>query len=386
MFNDKVKGMFFGVAYGDALGATIEKLSYSDKEKLTGRVETYKIDWCKANESARIRKGRVRGHGIITDDTLMTMALMEVYNIEKRHIDSYDMAKEFINQIAYTDYFVPELQKQAPIMERLFYPDQYIYLRHALTNCEPREGGIGNMVNCGAAMYIAPTGAVNAGNPIAAYNEAIAFCQGHQNSYGLEAAGVLAAGVAKAFEPGVTIDEIIDTCIDVAKDGTKMAIKDLCTLANKLKDKKEDKDFIVSEFHKAILKYSPIVEEYNIKPEYLGIPKNNYTPNRLYSIEELPIALAYIVLNDGDFEGSIVDGINSGRDVDSIGGMIGAILGAKQGSNIISEEIMEDLANVNKNEFFKVVDKFANTVRDIIKADFKQQDDIKEKLSQIMDL
>ena len=49
------------------------------------------------------------------------------------------------------------------------------------------------MVNCGAAMYIAPVGAVNAGDPRRAYDEAIAFASGHQESYGLEAAAVLAA-------------------------------------------------------------------------------------------------------------------------------------------------------------------------------------------------
>ena len=129
----------------------------------------------------------------------MTMALMEVYNIEKRHLDAYDMANEFVNQVYYEKYYVPELQRLTNIHERLFVPEQFIFLKHALANCEPREGGIGNMVNCGAAMYIAPIAAVNAMNPKHAYEEAISFAQGHQNSYGLEAAGVLSACIAEAF-------------------------------------------------------------------------------------------------------------------------------------------------------------------------------------------
>ena len=48
----------------------------------------------------------------------------------------------------------------------------------SLSSVDPRQGGIGNMVNCGAAMYIAPIGAVNAGDPKAAYDEAIAFAVG----------------------------------------------------------------------------------------------------------------------------------------------------------------------------------------------------------------
>ena len=72
---------------------------------------------------------------------------------------------------------------------------------------------------------------MNACNPKAAYDEAILFASGHQVSYGLEAAGVLAACVAKAFEPGVTVEDIVQTALTYAKDGTKQAIQDLCEAA-----------------------------------------------------------------------------------------------------------------------------------------------------------
>ena len=38
---------------------------------------------------------------------------------------------------------------------------------------DPREAGVGNIVNCGAAMYMAPVGIANAGDPDGAYAEAI---------------------------------------------------------------------------------------------------------------------------------------------------------------------------------------------------------------------
>ena len=155
----------------------------------------------------------------------MTIALMNVYLTEGRHLDAYDMGNEFVKEIAFRKTFVPELNEETLIIDRLFYPEKYIFMRHVLANCDPREGGIGNMVNCGAAMYIAPIGIVNAGNPKAAYDEAILFAMGHQSSYGLEAAGVLAACVAKAFEPGVSVDDIVHTAISLAKDGTKAPFK-----------------------------------------------------------------------------------------------------------------------------------------------------------------
>ena len=53
-------------------------------------------------------------------------------------------------------------------------------------------------------------------------------------------------------------------------------------------------------------------DDVNRKIEKIGVPSNHYTPSRLGSIEELPLALAFIVLNDGEYYRSICDGINSG--------------------------------------------------------------------------
>ena len=373
MFRDKTAGMFYGVAYGDALGATIEKLSHAEIKKRYGRVETHRMPWHKADWSAELRRGRIRGHGIFTDDTLMTMALMAVYAEKQRHLDAYDLAEAFVNQIYYVPYYVPELERTTTIMERLFYPEQFIFLRHALANCEPREGGIGNMVNCGAAMYIAPVGAVNAGDPQAAYAEAIAFAQGHQASYGLEAAGVLAACVAEAFRPGATIPSILDVAQRLAKDGTKLAIDKLLLLADALKAQRQDKDAVVQALHAAILPFSPMGDDVNRSPDKLGKPTNHYTPSRLFSIEELPIALFYIALHEGDFEESIVDGINSGRDTDSIGVMIGAILGAFYGSSILQKEVVAELSEVNHYNLKQIADDFGKTAERILRKDMESK-------------
>ena len=95
-FEERVRGVVFGTAYGDALGATIEKLSYSEIKNMYVRVESIDNPWYKANFDKDKRNNRMRGFGIITDDTLMTLALMNVYIIEKRHIDAYDLSNEFI--------------------------------------------------------------------------------------------------------------------------------------------------------------------------------------------------------------------------------------------------------------------------------------------------
>jgi ADP-ribosylglycohydrolase len=368
-FQERVRGVILSIAFGDAIGATVEKLSYQEIKDQYGRVESLNTKWYKADAPQEITLGKKRGNGIVTDDTLMTTALINVYLTEERHLDAYDMGNEFVKEIAYTKRYIPEFDKEAMIIDRLFYPEKYIFMRHVLANCEPREGGLGNMINCGAAMYIAPIGIVNAGNPRGAYDEAILFAMGHQSSYGLEAAGVLAACVAKAFEHGVTIEEIIETAILFAKDGTKMAIKDLTTAAKELRARSAEMDEVIEVFQTIISKYSPMKDDVHRKIEKLGIPSNHYTPSRIFSIEELPMALAFIVLNEGDFYQTIYDGINSGRDTDSIGVMAGAILGAMQGDSVIKKEDIQILEETNRMNLIHLSEKFAELAKRMIKDD-----------------
>ena len=370
-FHDRVKGVVIATALGDAMGAPVEKLTYRQIKDRYGRVETLRTDWYKAGESEDVRLGRMRGHGIVTDDTLMTLALINVYVQEQRHLDAYDLGSSFVREIVYRKTYIPEFGREAFIMDRLFYPEKFIFMRHVLANCEPREAGIGNMINCGAAMYIAPVGIVNAGNPKAAYDEAILLAMGHQASYGLEAAGVLAACVAKALEDGVTVNDIVETAIELAKDGTKQAITDVTAAARELRDAKADMDTVVARFQEIMAKYSPMGDDVHRSEAKLGKPSNHYTPSRLFSIEELPLALAFVVLNDGDFYGSIIDGINSGRDTDSIGVMAGVILGAMYGSEVIRQEDVKLLESTNRLDFSTITEQFAAVAVEIITEDIR---------------
>ncbi|MDN4493654.1 ADP-ribosylglycohydrolase family protein [Ureibacillus aquaedulcis] len=370
-FEDRVKGVLISAALGDALGAPVEKLSREEIEKEYGYVTTLKTRWYKEALGEEATLGKRRGNGIITDDTLMTIALCRVYKKERRHLDAYDLANEFTKEIAFRKTFIPEFGRDSLILDRLFYPEKHIFLRHALANCEPREGGIGNMVNCGAAMYIAPIGIVNAGNPLAAYNEAIAFASGHQVSYGLEAAGVLAACVACAFIPNVTVQEVVDAAISLAKDGTKQAIIALTKEAKELRKRKCSYRELVKCLHESISPFSPMGDDVHRKIEKVGIPSNHYTPSRLFSIEELPLALAFIVYNDGEYYKSILDGINSGRDTDSIGVMAGVILGAMYGTKYINEDDIHLLSKTNQLDFNEEAASFAEVAKEIILRDLQ---------------
>jgi ADP-ribosylglycohydrolase len=365
--------MLHGIALGDALGAPVEKLSAADIRAKYGRVTALDTRWHRMDGPEAARGGRVRGNGIVTDDTLMTLCLMTIYGETRRHLDAWDMAEGMVKQIAWTPRWIPEMQREAMLIERLFYPEKWIYARHQLAGCDPRQGGIGNMVNCGAAMYIAPVGVVNACDPKAAYDEAIAFASGHQESFGLEAAGVVAAAVAAAFIPGATAETIIDEALGVAKDGTKAAIDAIVRAALTLRSAGAQHAEVVETFHRIIAEYSPMGDDVTHTMQKAGVATGAYQPSRLHAIEELPLALGFIVLNDGDFRRSIEDGINSGRDTDSIGVMTGAILGALHGEAIIDPADARQLDVANRLDLTEAADQFAGAAVSVLHGDRLRQ-------------
>jgi ADP-ribosylglycohydrolase len=110
-------------------------------------------------------------------------------------------------------------------------------------------------------------------------------------------------------------------------------------------------------------------EDVNHMPEKVGRLTDAYRPSRLQAIEELPLALGFCLLNQGDFRASIEDGINSGRDTDSIGVMAGAILGALHGEAVIDQADLAQLNSANRFDLMKSADAFAATASKIIAAD-----------------
>lgn len=368
-FRGRVRAVVHGVAFGDAMGAPVEKLSAAEIRERYGRVTGLDTPWHRDGQDPAARAGRVRGGGIYTDDTAMTLALMRIYDRERRHLDAWDMAEGMVREIVWERHWIPELQREAPLIERLFYPEKWIYQRHQLSGCDPRQGGIGNMVNCGAAMYIAPVGVVNAADPQAAYDEAIAFASGHQQSYGLEAAGVLAAAVAQAFVPGTTLDKVVTVAHDLAHDGTRAAIAEIVEAAQDLARRGAGPDEVTEVFHARIARFSPMGDDVGHRPDKAGLPTAAYQPSRLLSIEELPLALGFCITTGGDFRRAIVDGINSGRDTDSIGVMAGAILGALHGEAVVDPEDAALLDSANRQDLAVLGARFADAAEAILQTD-----------------
>ncbi|MET9340664.1 MULTISPECIES: ADP-ribosylglycohydrolase family protein [unclassified Nonomuraea] len=361
---DKATGCVAGAAVGDALGGategwTPEQITQRYGGTVEGVVPPFNTDWRNARPIAPYHKG----DGHITDDTLMTHALIRVYEKTAGHLDAYAMAEHMVPEMMAEKRWIPELEAEALPLQRVFLAEKWIVARLHYGHVDPREAGTGNIVNCGAAMYVAPVGVVNAGDPDAAYAEAIDLTGAHQSSYGREAAGVMAAAVAEAMRPGATADSVVAVASRLAKDGTRAAIEAVCSRA---------RDFGHWEgsfegLRAAMRPYDTVADTY--RDQGLGARR----PSRVHSIEELPLALAFLLIAKGDYRDTVLGGVNYGRDADSIASMGGALAGALGGLSCVPSAWVDQVGTASRTDLVAPGLALAGVTRRIHRDDLERR-------------
>ncbi|MFE4368328.1 ADP-ribosylglycohydrolase family protein [Streptomyces sp. NPDC056835] len=362
---DRTTGALVGAAVGDALGGPVEGWTpEAIAERHGGRVRGivapfYKDEWKTARPIAPYHKG----DGHVTDDTLMTHALIRVYEKVRDHLDAYAVADHLVPDLITNPRWIPELEAEALPLQRIFLAEKWIVARIHYGHVDPREAGVGNIVNCGAAMYMAPVGVVNAGNPLKAYEEALEVAGAHQSSYGREAAGVFAAAVASAFTPGATPGSVVEDVLKLAKDGTKSAIEAVCDVAARYDD-----------FEDALAPLREAVAPFDtVGPDYRTPSLGARRPSRLHSIEELPIALGMLLVGRGDFRHTVLGSVNYGRDCDSIATMSGAIVGALYGEESVPKEWSTEIARASRLDLHAPALSLARVTREVYARDLERR-------------
>ncbi|MFB7270232.1 ADP-ribosylglycohydrolase family protein [Streptomyces sp. NPDC056244] len=336
---DRITGCLVGAAVGDALGGPVE--GYSPEqivERHGGRVSGIVGPWNDNWRTARPIAPYHKGDGHVTDDTLMTHALVRVYETVRDHLDAYAIADHLVPDLMTVPRWIPELESEALLLQRLFLAEKWLVARLHYGHVDPREAGTGNIVSCGAAMYMAPVGLVNAAHPAAAYAEAIDIAGAHQSSYGREAAGVFAAAVAAACLPDATPTTVVETCLRFAKDGTRAAIEAVCGVAARHRDSGS----ALRGLREAVAPFD------TVGPHYRNPSLGARRPSRLHSIEELPIALGMLLIGGGDYHRTVLGSVNYGRDCDSIATMSGALAGALGGEAAIPADWAHRVADASR--------------------------------------
>ncbi|WP_371678974.1 ADP-ribosylglycohydrolase family protein [Streptomyces sp. NBC_01276] len=357
---DRFTGALVGAAVGDALGGPVEGWS-PDRivERHGGRVHGIVGPWYEDWRTARPIAPYHKGDGHVTDDTLMTHALVRVYATVRDHLDAYAVADHLVPDLMTVPRWIPELEAEALPLQRVFLAEKWIVTRLHYAHADPREAGTGNIVNCGAAMYMAPVGLVNAGNPAAAYAEALDVAGAHQSSYGREAAGVFAAAVAAACAPGASAASVVETALALAKDGTRAAIAAVREVAARHRD-----------FESALAPLREAVAPYDsVGPDYRAPSLGARRPSRLHSIEELPVALGMLLVADGAYEAAVLGAVNYGRDCDSTATMAGAIAGALGGAGAVPEGWAKRVAEASRLDLHGPAAELAAVAREVFARD-----------------
>ncbi|MEU8778814.1 ADP-ribosylglycohydrolase family protein [Streptomyces sp. NPDC048606] len=361
---DRITGSLVGAAVGDALGGPVEgwspdRIVERHGGRIRGVVGPWYTDWRTARPIAPYHKG----DGHITDDTLMTHALIRVYDTVRDHLDAYAVADHLVPDLMNTPRWIPELEAEALPLQRVFLAEKWIVTRLHYAHVDPREAGAGNIVNCGAAMYMAPVGLVNAGHPRAAYAEALDVTGAHQSSYGREAAGVFAAAVAAACLPGATAASVVEAALDLAKDGTRAAIAAVAEEARRHRD-----------FESALGPLRAAVAPYDsVGPDYRAPSLGARRPSRLHSIEELPVALGMLLVADGAYEPAVLGSVNYGRDCDSIAGMAGALAGALGGADVVPDAWAKQVAEASRTDLHAPAATLAAVAREVFALDARRR-------------
>lgn len=276
-----------GARVGDAMGAPTEGMSHKDISRRFGWVEDF------------------AGDG--TDDSLLATLLAEALLGSDGHAGADEWAAQWVRHHG----------RILAIRER-FFPSVLHTVEKLLQGFSPRRVASGNMPSSSSAMCIWPVGLVNAGNPLAAAEQAYAvaalihvgeadFCQ--------DAAAAIAAAVAAGLRPGTT-----------ASDACSAALLALDPVSGELM-----RDLI----GKAVVLAGDASSYDEFRERYQARFRQSISCD---SRETVPAAFALAVLAEGRLPEAVEYAANFGRDTDTIASMTGALCGAVAEPDTLPQE------------------------------------------------
>lgn len=363
-FADRVKGALYGTAIGDAMGAPVE--GWPSERVLQEFAQWDYSEFIPPPHGGDPERGK--GSGRITDDTLMTEVLIEAYAEARQHLDAYGYCKYILPGVKDRKRWIPEWQAEAVLWDRLWFPEKYPWMRLGPANADPRTGGVGNMVNCGVAMWMMPVGAVNAGCPRNAYQEAVLLGSAHNESFAVEAGAVMAAAAAEALSASGTLDSLLAVSASLAKDGTRRAIEAAIEAA----DPEDSLDSFILKTRSAVAPYD---QRTGHSPDDAPLASTEFSnvgrPSRVSSIEELPVALAALRYGQADALKTLRSAVCYGRDCDSIAGMAMGLFGGLYGLDALPASLCTHVDEANRRNFGEISAAFLLTIREILANDRK---------------
>lgn len=330
---DKVRGMFLGTAIGDSLGMCVEGWDAAKIKETYGRIETY-IDPKGHKYHDGMRAGST------TDDTQLTITVAEAL-IEAGGIDLDVQAKHHVKAFKSHTGGWGRTTKEAieKLANGVHWKESGIFASTTDVKegkLKPAPRGFGN----GVAMKAGPIGVYMS---IWTYDwkditDKLADFTGMTHPTSMAVSSCLAHAFAvyrcMVSDPeNFNVTNFVATVANASEVGKKYFPDTLNT------------DDITERFK--LLKNTKLTTKEII---------DTYGKGTYYVYNSLPFAYAFFVRNPSSIE-ELYECASAGGDTDSNASMLGALLGALNGTSIFPKALVDGL--VNKNELIKLADAFS---------------------------
>jgi len=310
---DKIYGCLLGGMIGDAFGAPGEGLTYREIQKKYGT------------------DGLTTFEGMGTDDTAIRNQLIGTILKCEGYPNVDAFAQSFINSrdSNYSLWYTPVRNSYHKFSEGLSLP---------------AYAGWGNMQSSSTAMAISPLGIINAGNPRQAVletQEIASLIHNGPTGFCKDAACSIAAAVAACFSPSANIDSIIASATEFLLPVSSRELIDLIEKALNMASNLGNYESFREAYYEECLR------------EVLADSR-----------ETIPATLAILHLSKGDPSKAIPWAANFGRDADTIGTMVGGIVGAMCGISGLPQEWVDKATQTHSAEADYSGDKYPSRKAD----------------------
>lgn len=287
---DKILGCLTGGLLGDAMGGPVEGLHYEFIQQRHGEITDLKE-----------HRGLQPGAG--TDDSALKHMLCEAIARTNGNVMASDWAQVWRERMNPFKFYPPVASS---------------FYKISIGGVRAREAGIGNMISNSTAMCISPIGIINAGDPRRAVLEAYEVTSLIHRGSPQDGALAMAAATAAAFDPKADAESVIEAAVGNldSESDVPAAIDTAVSLARSTGD--------FAEFRAAY--YANHLWDWPQQPE-------EGHSNAVDPRESASVALALLLLADGDPNEVALMSANFGRDADSIGAMGGPVAGAMAGAS-----------------------------------------------------
>jgi ADP-ribosylglycohydrolase len=222
---------------------------------------------------------------------------------------------------------------------RRFWINERVTFWKLKAGMNPWDTGRGNVPAGCATMAIAPIGIINAGNPDQAYEDGFNIAFVNQEDVNRDAAATLAAGVAAAFVPDITVESVLQAMYKYSSYLVQRAIE----LTMDLAYTSQTVDAFAAQYYERMLDWT--------------WPSLNWDKKHFFSgssLEIVPVTMALLHLCEGDVNKCLIEGASFGRDCDTIARALGCVAAAMQGASAIRPDWIETVEKANEPLFEEI--------------------------------